>query len=281
MLGKVWSAGQVLEGIVGFDGVADPDIAHVVWSILSVPRPKGVVLSPLHWQGGSRPSAKDLLSHPVTLILQYKRPDYMYGNRAAQWNLWNQPYFRFRRTSRQHSILMRLEKNLGGHALVRYASPAFWKRQDLEIHACAGSVIQTTGFVSPMAIGKHKVWTYDTPGNKGKANPNGRRMAFESMDELRQSIDMIGQEQSELYGGEEPITTDLIAEKYAPQGLYRQPHIRNDIKRFAENLLRAKIPLSNRAIKSIVGLAAFNTLLASINTSWYLIGRGLKNSGSE
>ena len=57
--GRVWGAGQVLEGIVGYDGVADPDIGHVVWSILKVPRPRGVVLSPTDWQGGTRPSAAD------------------------------------------------------------------------------------------------------------------------------------------------------------------------------------------------------------------------------
>jgi hypothetical protein len=272
-LGSVWSAGQVLEGIVGYDGVADPHIKDVVWKVLKVRRPKGVVLAPGHWHGGALPSAADLSSRPVTLVLQYKRPEFLFGARAAQWRLWHRPYFRFTRSSRQQTILARLERNLAGSAVVRYAAPAFWRRADLEANTSSGSVIEESGFLSPSALGGHSVWTYTSPGIEGIANPSGRIAQFESASTVR-----------ELLGS--PIETDeskalALAENYVFElasrlgslAEYRQPHLREEIQVFAKNLLDTKLDLSNRAKLSIIALAAFSTLLWNLGASWYLAKR--------
>jgi hypothetical protein len=84
------------------------------------------------WSPGVNPPASRLPPTPVSLILQYKRPEYLSGPRAEQWRFWRQPYFRFGRTSDQHTVLRRLERNLGSDAIVRYAAPAFWRRGDLD-----------------------------------------------------------------------------------------------------------------------------------------------------
>lgn len=272
-LGTVWSAGQVLEGIVGYDGVADPDIENVVWEVLKVPRPKGVVLAPSHWQGGARPSAEDLSSGLVTLVLQYKRADYLYGARAAQWQLWYSPYYRFRRASRQHHILARLERNLEGLAIVRYAAPAFWKRADLESNAVAGSVIEQSGFVSPETLGPHKVWTYVEPGVAGRANPSGRTGDFESASALRDLLKSTthAHQRKALVLAEKPGFE--IALRLGSIADYRQPRLREEVQAFARELLSAELDLSESALKSIIGLAAFTTLLRNIGASWYLVGK--------
>ncbi len=272
-LGTVWGAGQVLEGIVGYDGVADPDIKNVVWRVLRVPRPKGVVLSPVHWQGGSRPSAADLNSRPVTLVLQYKRSEFLHGARAAQWRLWYRPYYRFMRSSRQHSILARLERNLAGSAVVRYAAPAFWTRADLETHASAGTVIEESGFVSPKALGRYTVWTYIEPGIDGIANPSGRVAKFESASALKEvlSSPVERDDTASLAVAIKPAFE--LALQLGSVADYRQPRLREEIQVFAENLLAARLDLSERAIKSIIGLAAFTTLLRSLGASWHLVKR--------
>jgi hypothetical protein len=269
-LGTVWGAGQVLEGIVGYDGVADPDVESVVWQVLKIPRPKGVVLSPSLWQRGARPTAVDLSSRPVTLVLQYKRPDFLHGARAAQWHLWHRPYFRFGRASRQHSILARLEMKLAGSAVVRYAAPAFWTRADLEAHASAGSVIEASGFVSPSALGRHSVWTYVRPGIEGVANPSGRVAQFESASAIRELIS------SPLKKGEPRALARAdnyvfeLARHLGSLAEYRQPRLRDGIRAFAKNLLATKLELTDGAKFSIIALAAFSTLLWTLGASWYL-----------
>ncbi len=45
-LGPVWTPGQVLEKILGFDLVAQPDDAHPLWAVLRAPRPPGLRLVP-------------------------------------------------------------------------------------------------------------------------------------------------------------------------------------------------------------------------------------------
>jgi hypothetical protein len=271
--GTVWGAGQVLEGIVGYDGVADPDIKHIVWKILKIPRPKGVILSPALWRGGSRPSPSDLNSKPITFVLQYKRPEYLRGARASQWNLWHKPYYRFKRSAKQQSILARLEQNLSGSAVVRYASPAFWTRADYEANASTGTVIEKSGFVSPNALKRHSVWTYIEPGIEGKANPSGQKIQFESASGLEKLLNSSSykdkSESIELvdeYGYE-------LARQFGSLADYRQPTLRKEIKVFAENLMKTELNLSTKTRISIIALAAFTTLLENIGASWYLVKR--------
>lgn len=269
--GTVWSAGQVLEGIVGYDGIADPDIKHIVWKILKIPRPKGVILSPALWRGGSRPSPSDLNSKPITLVLQYKRPEFLRGARALQWNLWHKPYYRFKRSTKQQSILARLEQNLSTSAVVRYASPAFWTRADYEAYASTGAVIEESGFVSPKALINHSVWTYTEPGIAGRANPSGLKAQFESASSLGELLSSpIRRDLSESietvndYGYE-------LARRLGSLADYRQPTLRKGIQVFAQNLFATELDISDKAKLSIIALSAFTTLLKKFGASWYLV----------
>lgn len=271
-LGTVWSAGQVIEGIVGFDGVSDPDVDHVVWQVLNVDRPPGIVLAPAHWRGGQRPSPTDLVSRPVSLVLQYKRAERIIGARAKQWHLWRTPYFRFSRSSRQHSILRRLENALREDAVVRYAAPAFWTRAELEAHAVAGKVISNSGFVSPMTLGSHKVWTYLAPGTHGRGNESGREADFESSDQLLQ---VIARPTADAQGeGAVVLRDDLPTTPFREVAAYRQPRLRSGLEVLERNLNHADIPISQGAIRAIVGVAAMTSLARAAGGNWYLARRG-------
>jgi hypothetical protein len=182
--GAVFSSGQVMEKIVGYDAVAHPDRDHLIWSLLNVPRPRGLRLVQPLWTPGTVPASSDLPSRPVSLILQYKRPDYLFGPAAAQWLFWHAPYYRFARTTHQHQVLRRLERRLGDRAIVRYAAPAFSTRAALEHRHLRRSVIEGSGFVSPRGLGNHEVWTYQGPGLIGRRNPRGTPLVFESFTNL-------------------------------------------------------------------------------------------------
>jgi hypothetical protein len=44
--GIVFSSGQVLEKVVGYDVASDPSPNHLIWELLQVPRPEGLRLAP-------------------------------------------------------------------------------------------------------------------------------------------------------------------------------------------------------------------------------------------
>jgi len=185
--GPVFPSGQVLESITGYDSSADPNPDHALWRILSTPRPKSIRLIPAHWTPASSAStlaATKLPEHPVSFIVQFKRPEYLQGSSAAQYRFWNQPYFRFSRSKAQHSTLQGLEKRLIGSAVVRYASPAFHRYAELEHAQMRREVVKATGFVSPLRLGRHVTWTYISPGTVGRGNPDGEEITFGIFDSL-------------------------------------------------------------------------------------------------
>lgn len=185
--GPVFPSGQVLESITGYDSSADPNPHHVLWRILSTPRPKSIRLVPAHWAPSAGHAAlppTKLPQHPVSFVVQFKRPEYLQGSGAAQYHFWNQPYFRFSRSKPQHLALRHLEKSLIGSAVVRYASPAFHRYAELELAQMRVQVVESTGFVSPLRLGRHVTWTYISPGTVGRGNPDGDELAFEIFDAL-------------------------------------------------------------------------------------------------
>ncbi len=169
---RVFPPGQVLENILGYDVAAEPG-DNKIWELLDICIPPGVVLVPNFWEGApKKPKDKNLPSSLVSLIFQYKRPFYISTANGSQWDHWGKPYFRFQIYNNQHRILNILESNLNRSAVVRYASPAFYKYAELEGYQLDQIVLENTGFIAPSDIDYDaNVFTYDGPGTNGYANP--------------------------------------------------------------------------------------------------------------
>ena len=71
----VFSPGQVLENILGFDAAAAPGAAHPLWEVIALPRPPGLSIVPSLWATGHQPSPLELPTYPVGIFLQFKRPE--------------------------------------------------------------------------------------------------------------------------------------------------------------------------------------------------------------
>jgi hypothetical protein len=270
--GDVFGAGQVLEAILGYDTAAAPGKSHVIWRVLEVPRPSGLRLIPAHWQPGETPSAGELPSAVVSLVLQYKRPEYLRGGAAKQWGLWRCAYFRITRTSDQQRILLRLERKLRDDALVRYAAPAFWQRGELEAAQLDHAVLSRSGFVRPTDIGSHAVWTYVEPGVRGRANPRGEERPFQTLDDLLASRELL------LAPDERP--TDLVPFEPGPLGhlravgaaaLERNPRLRAKVTKWANELARRDIAVTHEQIDRLSDLAAIVTATDRLGASWHLL----------
>jgi hypothetical protein len=269
--GPVFSSGQVLEAIVGYDAAADPSPTHPLWQILNAPRPSGIVLVPAHWAPGSRPPASRLPSSLVSLIVQYKRPERMVGPTARQWKSWGEPYFRFTIDPGQQSVLLRLEQQLRQYAVVRYAGPAFWQRGHFEAALLRRSILTESGFVGPDVMAGHRVWSYVQPGIGGRANPSRTRRTFEGLSDLRLRVS----EPTKATGRQIEKPDDLFThlKRLGDAARDRQPGLRVTLLRWQRILDREELSLSKQQRQAVIDLASLTSLLHARGGNWYLLSR--------
>lgn len=269
--GPVWPSGQVIEEIVGYDAIAAPVARHVIWQLLRVPRPPGVRLLPCLWAAGQRPPANRLPQTPVSLILQYKRPEYMRGPQAAQWRYWHQPYFRFNRSESQHRVLRRLDRLLDGQAIIRYASPAFWKFAELEAAVVTREVLSRTGFIRPTALAAHKVWTYVQPGIDGRANPSGQRLPFETISQVIGDLRRPDEHNLPVLANTAPERLGQHLRSVAEVARSREPSLRRRVTDWVDAVRRRDLLLSDAGLQQLADVATISSLAHSIGSSWQII----------
>jgi hypothetical protein len=168
---EVYASGPVAEALLAYD-VALHTRMPAIWQLIGTLIPAGAMLVPNYWAGfKDRPKSVTLPSRYVTLILQYKRPMYLKRRKARQWKHWHAPFYRVDLDGDQHRRLRRLEANLSGAAAVRYAAPVFHRRTHLETHQINRTVLASSNFVSPLAIGSgHRIYSYREAGNQGFSN---------------------------------------------------------------------------------------------------------------
>ena len=267
----MWPSGQVIEEIVGYDAIAAPVARHVIWRLLRVPRPQGIRLLPGLWSAGQRPPANRLPQTPISLILQYKRPEYLHGPQAAQWRYWHHPYFRFQRSETQHRVLRRLDRHLDGQAIVRYASPAFWQFADLEAAVVTREILARTGFVRPTALGAHKVWTYIEPGIDGRANPSGRRLSFETLNDVMDSVRRPSANALPVIAVTIPERLGQHLRAVAEVAGWREPVLRRRVSEWVDRVRRRDLLLSEAGLEQLADVATISSLAYSVGSTWQLI----------
>lgn len=177
--GNIFPVGQVAEKLLGFDAAVGFNQKTPIWKLLNAKVPAGAQLANYFAtaiRNSSRRPSITLSSRNVSLILQYKRSNYLFHSKAKQARYWrNLPYYRYLLYNHQHKDLIKLERDLGGNALVRYAAPVFHKYTVLEQKYLDQELLLHSNFVSPAAIGRtHTCWTFQDPGGVGYANPSRR-----------------------------------------------------------------------------------------------------------
>lgn len=265
-----------MEKILAYDVAVGSTHSNALWRILRVARPRGVRLLPPHWAPGPTPPAGRLPLHPISLILQYKRPEYMHGTRAAQWARWRTPYFRITRTNHQHRVLRQLETRLASDLVVRYVAPVFHTYADLDVARFAGRVLAESGFVSPNTLGTHRVWSYQRPGTMGYPNPRGSgaefeglRALFSAMREAR-SVDLERRMGGELEQAD-PFGDHL--QRLADAFRYRQPALRDAVTEWAVGLLRERdLSLSAETVRALVNVVTVQSGAHQLGASWHIAG---------
>lgn len=170
--GLIWSPGQVLEQIVGFDVAIKVQLA-CFWSSLGYSSiPSGDIVLPSWWPVIVRHHFDERAppSFELNVFLQYKRPDYLYGGNAKERKRWpTGTYYRFILDTEQQTALEACASSLGTNGIVAYATPAFWKRSALFDHIKVGTPMNNTHFVKAIDLKNHTRYTYADARNMGQA----------------------------------------------------------------------------------------------------------------
>ena len=166
----------------------------------------------------------------------------------------------------QHKVLRRLEGAIDSDVIVRYASPAFWQRCDLERNQYRQAILESSGVIAPSVLGNHKVWTYERPGSIGYPNPSGRGQDFETLDALFAS-------QLNRSQGQQLVPTNRFDEhldNLASRALSNEPSLRRSLSIWSESLQAAALGLSGEATRRLTNYVAVQSLILRTGASWHI-----------
>lgn len=175
----LWSPGQVLEQLVGFDA-AMITVNSVFWAThgFATP-PPGAVVQPAWWPWVITRLAVRVRRPPpfrMNVFLQHKRPEYLSSSSASEWTTWKASYFRFWITNHQQVALDACAAALGRDGLVAYSCPAFHRRIDLWSHIQNQTLIANTHFAPALNLSGHKRYTYVNATSSGVAHSEPHRV---------------------------------------------------------------------------------------------------------
>jgi len=114
--------------------------------------------------------ARMLPDFRFNLFLQFKRPVYLTSRGAGQWQDWKQSYYRYATTPHQQEALERIEAQSYGRAAAVYASPAFWRADDLWAHVRNGVVVDNSNMAGAGKLKGHGCYSYVSAGFSGKGH---------------------------------------------------------------------------------------------------------------
>ena len=163
---------QSIEAYIGIDAAADPAKSHAIWRILSVQIPRRIPLSPALWPALPRQFHDEIPGRFCSLFLQFKRPIFQDNKRAKYNTRMRGPYFQVGITPHQQRALSRLQNRVQGKASVRYASPAFWSRDDFDFHDEHRQILANSAFITPSRVKTHLKWMYAGPSGRVVLNPD-------------------------------------------------------------------------------------------------------------
>jgi hypothetical protein len=199
---RIYSPGQVLENIVGFDSAIFtknkrfwkmfPEYFDVLYKFFHRYL-DGVYLEQSFWKELQN-EIDEFPKIKYNLIIQYKRPKYLSNKRASEWNSFNEPYFRYDLMKHQQFALEKLENEMKNKCLALYASPAFNSKKELWDNSLNGKLIEKTNFCLVSKLNSHEKYTYTEGGRKGIAFSEPEEIEKLSFDKLIENVNNYNEE---------------------------------------------------------------------------------------
>ncbi|RDV44593.1 hypothetical protein DOE76_12630 [Leifsonia sp. ku-ls] len=225
------------------------------------------------------------------MFVQYKRPQYFArGHRSPVWPP-NREHLAFMvkekgadDVARYHQVsaLHRLESELGSDAMVSYACPSTWRKQELYDRFHDGSLLATSVFVPPSMLVRrgvpayHSRWTFDPDDRQsGIPNPDGeRRNSVDGegfLDALEEGVGNSGSAEEVLVVAADRITglrQDVAEARRSAPRAEREANLLEDraVRREVEELANV-----SPGARAFVGAAVDIALLArDLRTMWVI-----------
>lgn len=158
----VFSPGQCLEGLLGFDFMAYISCKHLN-EIFGINQDlSGIPKKVLEKRLGA--SLDRIPNITANIFLQYKKPEYLTNSNASEWRHWEEKYFRYNIYSEQQEILKKLSETIGDKGVVLYASPAIKDVQELYDKYSDKKLIKNVNFQLASKLTGHHRNTYISAG---------------------------------------------------------------------------------------------------------------------
>lgn len=158
----VFSPGQCLEGLLGFDFMGNIPFAYLNEIFGINQNLSGITKEELEtWLGYSLDSIPNITAN---IFLQYKKPVYLTNSNASEWWYWQKKYFRYSIYSEQQEILEQLSETIGDQGVVLYASPAIKDVQELYNKYFNKGLIRNVNFQLASNLTGHHHNTYISAG---------------------------------------------------------------------------------------------------------------------
>ena len=159
----IFSPGQVLESVVGYDASSYLSSNHPIWNGDLFKFAEGDYDTKLREEFLRRgyPNPEIICCN---LFIQYKRPEYLKRGAGAQRKKFkSKPFYRIELLENQHKILREQEKKLKNSVVV-YAAPCFHLLKELHAHTINKTHLTNTFFIRPLQLSDKEIAVpYDKP----------------------------------------------------------------------------------------------------------------------
>jgi hypothetical protein len=187
---------QNAEMYLGIDAAADPGKVHAIWRILGVQVPRRIPLAPSLWPALPQRFHEEISGRYCSLFLQFKRPLFQDHRRAKYYRRLGGPYFEVGITAHQQKALSSLERRVTARAVVRYASAAFWSRQDFDRFDDQRVILANSAFIAPNQVKSHQKWMYAGVTGTVVLNPVPEEAVPQNWDVVAGALESVAVRQS-------------------------------------------------------------------------------------
>jgi hypothetical protein len=137
------------------------------------------------------------------------------------------------------------------------------------------TILQSSGFVAPRVLSRHRYWTYDKPGAVGYPNPADSGRIFDTIETIlfREPLQLQGQELEPADRFDDHLETLSVA------ALRRNSSLTRAVDAWTISLRAAARDLSPEMILRLRNFVAVQSAVIGIEAGWYMMDRNVADIG--
>lgn len=170
------------------------------------------------------------------LLFQYKRPDYITSIQGKEWNLWNEPYFRYKIYKEQHDLLMHIHNTFQSKVLIIYAAPAILDVNELVNVHLSRQILDYTNFKKAVDLDGHHCNTYTQAGTYSIACSEQEKLdnldLIKTLENLTINVSNNETNRDFILNFQEQITSTVSKNQFFSESFYKLNETILEMKKF-------------------------------------------------